>query len=181
MKPLFLIGYMGSGKSTLGKALSRMTGSNFIDLDAYIEGRYHKTIKEIFAESGESGFRHLESRMLDEVSLFEDTIISCGGGTPCFGDNMSLMNSRGTTVYLQASVERLFERLSRPRSKAKRPIIANLNDEELRQFISDNIARRDAFYSQASIHFDTTRLESKAEIDITAGALLKQLEGIIKS
>ena len=171
MKPIFLIGYMGSGKSTLGRVLSEMLECEFTDLDAYIENRYHKTVKQIFAEHGEAGFRELERRMLLEVCEFQDIVIACGGGTPCFGDNMDLMNSHGVAVYLQVPVERLFQRLSRPRSKAKRPVIADKSDDELMQFISDNLRQRDPFYSRASIKFDTTEIETAAETRVTAARL----------
>ncbi len=99
MKRVFLIGYMGAGKTTLGKALSKKSGLTFIDLDWYIEERYHKTIQQIFADHGEEGFREIEKNMLHEVSEFEDVIISTGGGTPCFFDNMDYMNSVGETVF----------------------------------------------------------------------------------
>ena len=84
MKRIYLIGYMGAGKTTIGKALERHTSLSFIDLDCYIEGRFRKTISQLFAEKGEASFRELERRMLHEVSEFEDVIISCGGGTPAF-------------------------------------------------------------------------------------------------
>ena len=108
MKAIFLIGYMGSGKSTLGKALAQRCDIRFIDLDDYIEERAGKKIREIFAEDGEAAFRDLERRMLLEVSDMDNVLVACGGGTPCFGDNMELMNSRGITVLLQTSHERLF-------------------------------------------------------------------------
>ena len=84
MRRIILIGYMGSGKTTVGKALSKETGMMFYDLDWYIESRMHKTVSQIFAEKGEEGFRKIEYNMLHEVAEFEDVIISCGGGTPCF-------------------------------------------------------------------------------------------------
>ena len=84
MQPIFLVGYMGCGKSTLGRTVSAITGCRFIDLDTYIEGRYHHTVKELFALHGESGFRDLERNMLHEVGQFEDVVVACGGGTPCF-------------------------------------------------------------------------------------------------
>lgn len=84
MKPIFLIGYMGCGKSTLGRNVARMTGFQFIDLDNFIEARFHASVKEIFASRGEEGFRDIERRMLIETSDFQDVIVACGGGTPCF-------------------------------------------------------------------------------------------------
>ena len=89
------MGYMGCGKSTLGRALADELGVQFIDLDAYIEERYHKKVSEIFAEMGEQDFRQMERRMLEEVAECSDVVVACGGGTPCYFDNVALMNSRG--------------------------------------------------------------------------------------
>ena len=107
MKRIFLIGYMGAGKTTVGKALAKSMDLSFIDLDVYIENRFRKQISSIFAEKGEDGFRKIEQNMLHEVSDFEDCVISTGGGTPCFFDNMEYMKQHGTTVYLQVSVDEL--------------------------------------------------------------------------
>ena len=107
MQRIFLIGYMGVGKTTLGKALADRTGLSFIDLDLFIEGRYRKTIRQIFEAEGEEAFREIERKALHEVAEFEDIILSTGGGTPCFFDNMTYMNRVGTTVYLKASPEAL--------------------------------------------------------------------------
>lgn len=166
MKPIFLIGYMGCGKSTLGRALSRQTGLQFIDLDHYIENRFHATVSSIFASGGEGEFRRMERAMLEEVSQFSDVIIACGGGTPCFFDNMRLMNSRGTTVWLTTPPERLLERLGRNRSK--RPILADKSDAELRDFVVGALREREPFYSQARATFCATLLEDKSQISITA-------------
>jgi shikimate kinase len=92
MKPFFLIGYMGSGKTTLGKQLAKKLNLQFVDMDLFIENRYHKSISEIFKEKGEDGFREIERRTLQEIAGFENVIISTGGGLPCFFDNMDLMN-----------------------------------------------------------------------------------------
>lgn len=163
MRPIFLIGFMGAGKSTLGRALGRATGMTFIDLDSYIETRYHSNIRDIFATRGEQAFRDMERRMLEEVSDFEDVIIACGGGTPCFGDNMALMNSRGLTVLLEASIERLLQRLKAGRSR--RPLIANLDDDALARFIASSIDKRMPHYGQAARRFDADRLDNREQID----------------
>ena len=102
---------MGAGKTTVGRALSKRTGLSFIDLDYYIEGRYRKTVSQIFAENGEEGFRKIERNLLHEVAAFEDVLVSTGGGTPCFFDNMDYMNACGATIYLKVSVEELARRL----------------------------------------------------------------------
>lgn len=96
---IFLTGYMGAGKTTLGKAFARELNIPFIDLDWYIEERLHKSIRELFIERGEASFRELERTMLHEVAEFENVIISTGGGTPCFFDNMEYMNEHGQTVF----------------------------------------------------------------------------------
>lgn len=95
MRPIIIIGYMGAGKTTIGKALAKDLGIMFYDLDWYIESRMRKTVKQIFDEVGEDGFRQIEHNMLHEVAEFENIVLSCGGGTPCFFDNMEYMNLCG--------------------------------------------------------------------------------------
>lgn len=172
MRPIFLIGYMGCGKSTLGRAVSRASGMRFIDLDNYIEGRYHRTVKEIFAEKGEDGFRDVERRMLHEVADFEDVIVACGGGTPCFFDNMEYMNEHGTSVFLDTPIEKLHSRLMKGRYK--RPLIAEKNDEELRQFIIEALAKRMEYYSKAQVIFPSDLLETTSEIAQTVKLFLEK-------
>ena len=157
---------MGCGKSTMGRAVSALTGVPFIDLDNYIEQRFHLTVKEIFAQRGEDGFRDVERRMLQEVADFEDVIVACGGGTPCFFDNMEYMNTHGTTVFLNTPIDRLHSRLMRGRHK--RPLIADKDDEELMTFIKEALAKRMNHYSKAQISFSSERLENKSEIANTA-------------
>lgn len=132
---IFLIGYMGAGKTTLGKAFAREMGLTFVDLDWYIEERFHKTIRQLFTEMGEDGFRELEKRMLHEVADFENVVISTGGGTPCFFDNMEFMNSKGSVVFLDVDVKVLFRRLKV--AKQQRPLLAQKDDKELMEFIVD--------------------------------------------
>ena len=172
MKAIYLIGYMGSGKSTLGKALAQRCEVEFIDLDDYIEARAGKKIREIFADDGEAAFRDLERRMLLEVSGKDCVLVACGGGTPCFGDNMELMNSHGTTILLQTSHERLFERLKRGRHK--RPLIASLTDEELDVFIIEQLAKRMPHYSKSAEVFDSTLLEDENQIEEKCEAFIRR-------
>ena len=138
---------MGAGKTTLGKVLAQKMGLTFYDLDEYIEDRFHRTIPQIFAESGESGFRDLERRMLHEVAEFEDVIISCGGCTPCFCDNMDYMNTCGETVFLNASPEALKAHLLM--GKTQRPLIQGKSPEELLDFIKDSLQKRLPYYKKA--------------------------------
>ena len=105
MRRIILIGYMGAGKTTVGRQLAKRLGLMFYDLDWYITNRMRRTVPQIFEESGEEGFRKIEHAMLHEVAEFEDVVLSCGGGTPCFFDNMDYLNRMGETVYLKASPE----------------------------------------------------------------------------
>lgn len=159
---IFLLGYMGAGKTTLGKAFARALGLTFVDLDWYIEERYHKTVRQIFAERGEDGFRDLEKRMLHEVGDFENVVISVGGGTPCFFDNMDYMNQAGETVFLDVDVKVLFRRLKA--AKQQRPLLADKNDEELTAFIVKALQKRLPFYTRAKHVFNGEQLEDRNQI-----------------
>lgn len=165
MQAIFLIGFMGCGKSTLGRALAATTGLQFIDLDTYIERRFHANIRDIFRTEGEEAFRLKERNMLREVSQFEDVIVACGGGTPCFFDNMEVMNSAGLTVWLQASRPVLHRRLSLGRYK--RPLIASMTGTELDTFIADSLEKRTPSYGKSAHTFCSDRLEDKSQIQET--------------
>lgn len=165
---------MGAGKTTLGKAFSRELGLTFIDLDWYIEERFHKTVQQLFSERGEQGFRELEQKMLHEVAEFEDVVISAGGGTPCFFDNMDYMNACGDTVFLQVEPEVLFHRLKV--AKQQRPLLANKSDEELMNFICEALQKRHPFYSQAKFLFRADELEDKSQIQVSVDSLRKLLD-----
>ena len=147
MGRIFLIGYMGTGKTTLGKMLAKRLEMQFVDLDGYIERRFFKTIAQIFEEKGEEGFRKIEQAMLLEIADFENTIIAVGGGTPCFFDNMRVMNEKGLTVYLKTSPEALYKTLLKARMK--RPLIKDKTDEELLAFVGESLAKREDFYARA--------------------------------
>ena len=148
MKPIFLIGYMGAGKTSVGRALAHRYGLEHIDLDWRIEQRFHQKISDMFATIGEEGFRRRERNMLHEVMGMENVVVSVGGGTPCFFDNMEQMNAEGHTIYLQCSVDVLVERIMR--SQNKRPIVANKTKEELMDFVAKHLAEREALYMQAN-------------------------------
>jgi shikimate kinase len=123
----------------------------------------HKSISDLFAERGEEGFRLLEQKMLHEAGEFENVLIACGGGTPCFFDNMDYMNHTGETVFLDVCPEVLFRRLKI--AKAKRPLLANKTDEELMQVITSALEKRLPYYSKAKWRFNAEELESYAQID----------------
>ncbi|WP_282036032.1 shikimate kinase [Saccharicrinis aurantiacus] len=146
---VYLIGYMGSGKSTMGRWIAEAMNWNFIDLDHYIENKYHKTIPQIFEEDGETHFRKIESICLKEVSDIENIIIGAGGGTPCFFDNMELMNQTGLSIYLHLTPQVVFDRLMT--SKNKRPLIEGKSGEELLQFISEKLEERELYYNKAQV------------------------------
>lgn len=170
MTPIFLIGYMGCGKTTLGRALAKATGRPFYDLDFYIEQRFRSSVSRLFEERGEEGFRRLEKAMLREVGEFDDAIVSCGGGTPCFFDNMDYMLARGRVVWLQADPGRLCERLAVGRSR--RPLLSALSDSELLGFIERGLETRRHHYERATSVFDSTQLENRRQISDSVNRFL---------
>ena len=169
MTRIIIVGYMGSGKTTVGKALSKDMGIPFYDLDWYIESRMRKTVAQIFAERGEEGFRKIEYNMLHEVAEFEDVIISCGGGTPCFFDNMDYMNGQGETVYLKASPEVLYGHLKM--GKTERPLLKNKTPEEMQVFIAEQLEKREPYYSKAKHTLDVNLLENYEKIKISVAKM----------
>ena len=173
MTRVSLIGDMGAGKTTIGKALSEELGIIFYDLDWYIENRMRKTVSQIFAERGEEGFRKIEYNMLHEVAEFEDVIISCGGGTPCFFDNMDYLNQQGQVVYLKAEPEVLYKHLLM--AKVERPLIKGKSQEELLTFISEQLERREPFYSKARYTLDVSLMDSYDKINISVAKLRELL------
>jgi shikimate kinase len=169
MRRIILIGYMGSGKTTVGKALSKETGMMFYDLDWYIESRMRKTVSQIFAEKGEEGFRKIEYNMLHEVAEFEDVIISCGGGTPCFFDNMDYLNQQGDVVYLKATPETLHKHLMM--AKIERPLLKGKSTEELIVYITEHLEQREPFYQKARYTLDVNVLDDYDKISISVASL----------
>jgi shikimate kinase len=165
---------MGAGKTTLGKAFARAMGLTFVDLDWYIEERFHKTVSQIFTERGEEGFRELEKRMLHEASDFENVVISVGGGTPCFFDNMEYMNQVGETVFLDVDNKVLFRRLKI--AKQKRPLLDGKSDEELMQFIQEALQNRLPFYTRAKHTFNGEKLEDRRQIQQSVERLKELLK-----
>lgn len=184
---IYLIGYMGAGKTTLGSAVAHATAARFIDLDDYIEAREGITISEIFRLRGETEFRRLETEALAtlsrevaapgqppfsgaETSTSRPLIIACGGGTPCHNGNMDLMNATGTTIYLEASPDTLVRRLSAERSR--RPLVASMTPEQLPAFIAAALADRLPHYTRAAHRFCADNLDSIPEITRSVDAFI---------
>lgn len=154
---VYIIGFMGCGKSTAGRKLAALLGWDFIDLDRMIEQSAGKTISMIFAEDGEEKFRKTESEVLKSLENFSKTVISTGGGTPCHGDNMDFMLSTGLTVYLEMKPLQLVSRLMR--SSTDRPLIKNIPDEQLPGFIENKLAAREKWYRRAHIIIESNDLD----------------------
>lgn len=157
---IFLIGFMGSGKTTLAKKLALRMGYDLIDLDHELEKGLHTSIAEFFKTHGEQAFRELESKTLKEFGYPENCVVATGGGAPCYFDNMEWMNSHGTTVYLQLTTPALAQRLFNGR--AKRPLLKDLSEEEIEDFIDQKMLERQAFYSQAQLKVDGFNLTADA-------------------
>ncbi len=174
MRRIILVGYMGSGKTTVGKALSKETGMMFYDLDWYIESRMRKSVSQIFAEKGEEGFRKIEYNMLHEVAEFENVIISCGGGTPCFFDNMDYLNQQGDVVYLKATPETLYKHLLM--AKVERPLLKGKSPEELIAYITGHLKERAPFYEKAHYILDVNVLDEYDKIKISVTKLRELLK-----
>ena len=161
MKKIILLGYMGCGKSTIAKELSKKIAVPFIDLDEFIEKKVKMDIKTIFAEKGEIQFRKLEHECFVELlNLTEPVIIGLGGGTPCYANNHELLKREDVlSVYLKASIDTLVSRLSL--NKSNRPLIANKNDVEMKEFIATHLFERSYYYNQAqySVAVDEQTIE----------------------
>jgi len=149
---IFLVGFMGSGKSYVGRHLAPLMNFSFIDMDHFIERKEEQPISQIFAGEGESHFREIERKALEGTQDFHRFIIGTGGGAPCFFDNMDWMNNNGLTVYLKTPEETIFERLIKKR--AHRPLVARLTDQQLKNYIHEKIQERAAFYESAQIIYE---------------------------
>lgn len=164
-KSLIFIGYMGSGKSLVANEIARHTGLQYIDLDQFIEEKEQQTIPEIFAQKGEVYFRKIERNHLEEVLNLETPfVLSVGGGTPCYGNTMELMNqkSNSISIYLSANVETLTQRLFS--EKQNRPLISHLqSQEELNDFIRKHLFERSFYYNQAK---KTVKTDGKSVTEI---------------
>ena len=144
----FLIGFMGSGKSLIGKQLAEKLHIKYIDLDDFIEKSENRIITDIFNNSGETYFRKLEEKYLKEMIKEDNILVSTGGGTPTIHGLMDIMNNVGKTIYLECCTETFFERLHK--NKEKRPMISVLSDKSLRRYITNKIEERKLFYKKAT-------------------------------
>ena len=152
------MGFMGSGKSTIGKKLANKLNCTHIDLDTLIERNYNTSIYNIFIKSGENQFRKLESITLKSIST-SNIVISTGGGTPCFLDNIKWIKENGISIYLTLDEKSIYNRLKK--SKKDRPLINSLNDNELKKFIKRSLTEREKFYNEANIRTKSLNLKIK--------------------
>ena len=161
---VYLIGYMGCGKSTVGRKVSRFAHIDFVDTDTMVEQREGATVADTITYQGEEYFRTVERAVLEDTATMENTIISTGGGLPVWGDNMERMNAIGQAVYLRRTAEQIASRLS-PHGRQKRPKLRGLNDEELVAFMRSNMAEREPFYSQARYCIDCAAMSDEELIE----------------
>jgi shikimate kinase len=161
---IFLIGYMGCGKTTLGKQLANKLGYRFADQDEIIEASYGMPITDVFARFGEEHFRNTERVVMLGFANDENVVISSGGGTPCFFDNMEQMNAIGETVYLKITPGMLASRLKH--GKNKRPLIKDKTDEELLAFVREKLTEREPFYSKARYILEGDNLKTEDIVQI---------------
>lgn len=176
---IFIIGYMASGKTTFGKALAEKLDVAFIDLDQYLEQRTGKTITEIFEEKGEDEFRKIEKEMLEAaVNEDYDAVIACGGGTPCFHNNMEYINRKGLSVFLETSIPVLISRLQAENDK--RPIVAGKSDDEIREKVLTQLCERLPHYMEAKLKWHGDDLETPAEIDMNVETFINSYPSVFR-
>lgn len=159
----FIVGFMGAGKSYFGRKWSNEFDLPLVDLDEYIEKKAGRTIAEIFSESGEDFFRALEAETLKAFKPDAHLLISCGGGAPCFHENMDWMNAHGQTIWLDASVDTIVENIKRDADT--RPLLKNLKADALYDFIASKLAERKHFYHQAQ-HVVDVRKENTVQMKV---------------
>ncbi|MCF0210347.1 MAG: shikimate kinase [Bacteroidales bacterium] len=161
---LFLIGYMYCGKSTIGKKLARMLNYEFLDTDNLVEDLVGKTVEEIFKDKGETFFREKESEVLEALKKKDNIVVATGGGLPCKNNNISTIKQLGKSIYLILTPSQILSRAIK--SKRVRPLLADKNDEEKLNYISDTLKERESFYKQADISISALSL-TNFELEIT--------------
>ncbi|HOW10648.1 MAG TPA: shikimate kinase [Bacteroidales bacterium] len=152
---IYIIGFMGSGKSTTGRKLAGFLKWSFVDLDELIEKKSGMKIRDIFSEKGEEYFRLSEAEALKETESLSDTVIATGGGAPCFGENMKFMLDNGLTIYLKLPPDKLKDRLAKP--DGKRPLLEGIDKDNLEQYISAKLGEREKWYSSAKLIIDCNK------------------------
>ena len=160
---IFLVGFMGAGKSVVGRRLAKSLNLSFYDLDEEIESHYKMSVSAIFQKYDEACFRKLETSVLESFSSKDNFVLSCGGGTPCFGENMAFMKSIGTTIYIKLSTDELVGRISS--SYHKRPLTEGKSDEELASYVDAMLKKREPFYSKAKITVDASGTDKETLVE----------------
>lgn len=156
---IYFVGYMFSGKSSAGKRIARDLGIGFYDLDSLFEARYRISINDFFSRYDEAAFRKLEREVLFSTAEYENCVISTGGGTPCFGENMDFILQNGISVYLKSSVGTILSR--KANSKRPRPILKDMEPDETRIFVERQLSEREKFYKKADLTIDTESIDFK--------------------
>jgi len=158
-RPIFLVGMPGAGKSTIGRKLAATLHVPFFDLDEYLEEKEGSAIRQIFSSRGETYFRETEARYLRELAAeAPGSVIATGGGAPCFHGSMNFMNQQGITVYLKAPIAVLLERLT-GHGREQRPLVAGKSTDEIKQFLTETLAKRKQFYETAHITYQNLTRE----------------------
>jgi shikimate kinase len=163
---IFLIGFMGSGKSTVGKRIALRLNYSFIDMDRVIENEAGMPINRIFDEKGEDEFRRMEHELVLKISKMKKVVVSTGGGVPCFFNNMEIINKNGISIYLKMTPEDLLKRLKG--SKYERPLIRDLSTAELADYITEKLREREPYYLKSKHVVDGTELNIPGIIDLVA-------------
>lgn len=165
---LYIVGYMASGKTTFGRALASDLGWDFIDLDEEIERSEGRSVARIIEEEGVAAFREKESKALKSTAALKHTVIACGGGTPCFFDNMEFMTLHGMSLWLLASPERIAERIIA--AGPTRPLVAGMERDALVAHVKRHLLQRQPYYARANWRLSGERLEDEAQIADTVAA-----------
>lgn len=159
---VFLIGFMGCGKSYVGRNLAPLMGFEYLDIDKHIEEMEGLTVKEIFEQKGEAYFRQKEKEIIHALDSSENRIVSTGGGAPCFFDNMDVMNEKGLTIYLNRTKKLVIYRLLK--GQHKRPLLTGLSAEELEKFYDERLESRKPYYEKAKIFAGDAGVEEIKEM-----------------
>lgn len=173
MKPLFIIGFSGVGKTTIARRLAEQLGLRFVDTDTFIQERYHSTITEMFAACGIEKFRKRERAAIIELAQLQDSVISTGGGLVTHEDNLDLLLQKGTVLYLYAPPEVLAERLYLVRET--RPLVADKSRTELEAYVQETLPKREAYYRQAHYTIDACRMAKEEDEQVIVNAIINTL------